>query len=415
MITQNYWFSLKSHIYVEFKEKEILLYDTQKGSYMKITNPEIISLIKDMYETENLGVVELYTEKFNNTDIKLIIENLIQLEIADLDIINNDAPKPIKLIPILNLQNDIEKIKEWVKDEKEKALLLGKDTLKYLFEVNIYINNICDVNCEFCSNHVKQIECCTIKKGKSDELSIEIIKDILRQIKYSSVYRINIMGGDIYKYSQLGELRDIILEFSNKVVHFYTHYKNYIKNSLIEDLPLNLIIDFPNNKTITQKIFSDINNNCTVHFIIKDENEYEKAESIIEENNLIKAEIHPFYTGENLSFFKENVFMDEDDIFSTTQQMREIFRNKKANKNFFGKLYILPDGEVKANMNTSSLGNIKSDDILNLVNKELINNTAWRYIRDKSPCDQCLNRFICPPISNYEIALNRLNLCHLQY
>lgn len=32
MELKNYWFALKSHIYVEFKENEILLYDTQSGN-----------------------------------------------------------------------------------------------------------------------------------------------------------------------------------------------------------------------------------------------------------------------------------------------------------------------------------------------------------------------------------------------
>ena len=32
MESGNYWFALKSHVYVELKEKNILLYDTKSGS-----------------------------------------------------------------------------------------------------------------------------------------------------------------------------------------------------------------------------------------------------------------------------------------------------------------------------------------------------------------------------------------------
>lgn len=412
MIKQNYWFSLKSHIYVEFMDNRILIYDTQKGTHVIIINYEVVGLIKAMYEPENLGVVILYSELLNNNDVDLIINNLVKLQIADIECIIDKIQKPIKLVPILNLQNDIDKINELVKDDNERIFLLERDTLKYLFEVNIFLNNTCDVNCKFCFSYVKQIDCCTIKSEKLDELSIDIIKDVLRQIKYSSVYLINIMGGDIYKYSKLDQLRRLILSMPGKV-HFYTHYKNYIKDSVVDVFFIDLIVDFPVDEAVMYDILCDVKDGCKIHFIVQNESEYEKAELIIEKFDLAKVEIHPFYNGNNLSFFEENIFMEENDIFSRSQQMREIFRNKKVNKNFFGKLYIFPDGEVKANMNTLSLGNIKNYDILNLINKELIYNTAWRRIRNEYPCDKCLNKFICPPISNYEIVLNKLNLCQV--
>lgn len=94
--------------------------------------------------------------------------------------------------------------------------------------------------------------------------------------------------------------------------------------------------------------------------------------------------------------------------------MREIFRNQKLNSNFFGTLYILPDGSVKANINTSILGNIGTDKILDIIYQELTVNTAWRVVRNSQPCSECIYQFFCPAPSDYERAIGQNNLCQLK-
>jgi len=44
METKKYWFSLKSHVYVEFKKHEMLIYNTQTGKMLKVTSKEAIDL-----------------------------------------------------------------------------------------------------------------------------------------------------------------------------------------------------------------------------------------------------------------------------------------------------------------------------------------------------------------------------------
>lgn len=136
-------------------------------------------------------------------------------------------------------------------------------------------------------------------------------------------------------------------------------------------------------------------------------------ENLISAFRIEKYKIEPVYTRENLNFFRENIYIDKDDMFSKTLSIREIFRNQKLNSNFFGSLFILPNGNVKANMNTPVIGNIQTDTLLSLIYKEMVDNTAWRMIRDLHPCSKCLYQFICPAPSNYEIAIGKPNLCHI--
>jgi pseudo-rSAM protein len=114
-----------------------------------------------------------------------------------------------------------------------------------------------------------------------------------------------------------------------------------------------------------------------------------------------------------LDFFRENLFTGKEDIFSEILSIRKIFRNQKLNSNFFGTLYIMPDGTVKANMNTKAIGNTRQDTVLGLLYKEMSENTAWRKIRNSQPCDKCLYQFLCPAPSDYERATGRLNLCNI--
>ena len=149
-------------------------------------------------------------------------------------------------------------------------------------------------------------------------------------------------------------------------------------------------------------------------FEIASTDDYNIAESWIERYKLEKYEFRPFFNGKNESFFSDNVFLNEEDVLSTLTIQRIIFAHQKMNTNFFGALHLYPDGTVKANPSKEVIENYKSDNLLNILEKELVENTAWRKIRDQEPCDQCLYQFLCPSPSNYEIVFGKDNLCNLK-
>jgi pseudo-rSAM protein len=134
---------------------------------------------------------------------------------------------------------------------------------------------------------------------------------------------------------------------------------------------------------------------------------------IVNEHQQLKYELIPFYNGSNIEFLKSNVYLDERDIVSDLIEMRIIFRNQKLNANFFGHLTFLPDGQVRANMNTQPIGYFPDKSILELIYEELTRNTMWRKTRNGSSCSTCMYRFLCPPPSNLEMVLGKQNLCHI--
>ena len=74
---------------------------------------------------------------------------------------------------------------------------------------------------------------------------------------------------------------------------------------------------------------------------------------------------------------------------------------------------IMPDGETYANLNYSPLGNIYTNSIYEIVQKEIVEGKSWFRIRNQAPCDECVYQWLCPSPSDYEIDLDRTNLCHV--
>lgn len=149
------------------------------------------------------------------------------------------------------------------------------------------------------------------------------------------------------------------------------------------------------------------------HFLIEDESQYARVEQFTEIWGIVQSELVPIYTGDNLPFFEEYIYLSEDDIFSEPIEMRRVFCNQKLNSNDFGALTVLPTGECRVSMNTPALGNLLQSSLLEILYKELTTNTAWRKTRNSGKCQKCFFQYLCPPLSSYEQVIGREDLCRL--
>ena len=139
-----------------------------------------------------------------------------------------------------------------------------------------------------------------------------------------------------------------------------------------------------------------------------------QAEQIIEQFCIEYYQLHPVYSGDNINFFKENVFLKKEDILATSMTIRDFFSRQVMNIYDFGKINIKPNGDAFANLNYPALGNIYSDSINEIVQKEIDEGKSWFRIRNQSPCSECVYQWLCPSPSDYEIAIGRPNLCHVK-
>jgi pseudo-rSAM protein len=340
---------------------------------------------------------------------KFIVEFCTK-EMGNLIDAGQTSEKPIQLMPILNLQRDVEKL------QKEEERNTGIEVLRYLVELNIYLHTACERNCLWCNDYFHQSLCCTKKQGAQPEtLNISTLKTVLSQIRYGTVGKINLLGGNILAVPYFEELPTLLADVKERV-RIWNHYANFIScKTRLPDFLYEVVVTFPEDKSAWKHCFALLKDTkARYHFFITGTEDYEKAAIWIEKYGISRYTVHPVYTNTNQAFFEEYVYTSYEDIFQTKLSFRQIFAHQKLNTHFFGLLTIFPDGNVYANVNRAALGSIATDTLLDTINKEMLVNTAWRKIRDKAPCSNCLYQYLCPSPSNYETVIGKPDLCHIK-
>ena len=132
------------------------------------------------------------------------------------------------------------------------------------------------------------------------------------------------------------------------------------------------------------------------------------------EYKIENSSFSPFFNGDNLKFFKENVFLDKADVFDNKPELKDIYANQIINKQQFGRLTILNNESMYANVNEKKLGILGKDSIYDVIYSEIKSVTNWRKVRKNiEPCKNCIYECLCPPVSNYEFVIGKNNLCNI--
>ena len=176
------------------------------------------------------------------------------------------------------------------------------------------------------------------------------------------------------------------------------------------------MIQFPLQKKHWNKLKQFLVNQtfpCEYVFNVSSLDDYQQAEQFITKFKIENYQIKPLYNGNNIIFFEENVFLTKEDILSCPISIKDIFANQAVNFYDFGKINIMPNGDAYANLNHSVLGNIFTHSIYEIVQKEISEGQSWFRIRNQAPCNKCVYQWLCPSPSDYEISLDRINLCHI--
>jgi hypothetical protein len=265
MEKQDFWFLINSSTYISFPEQEgnVLLYNTINGNFIESDNKSFISIIKCACQKENLGCCLLLSNEIENEELKLLMEKSINLDLIQLINIKEVRKKPISLVPVLNIQKDVEKLK------KDDHRSIGEYAMAYLNEIFLYVNSQCSQNCKHCNEYYKQFSCC-YKAENQQQLSISRITDILKQTQDSAVGIINILGGNILEYKDLEELV-LLLQNTNKKIKF--SIREIFCNQAINSNFFGILYFFPDKTVkanINSEILGKINNNSIKELITKE-------------------------------------------------------------------------------------------------------------------------------------------------
>lgn len=404
---KKYWFYLESFIYTSCKNDWLLVYNTKTGRYVEKKDACLVKLVKEMYNDENVGVIDLTEIDMNKPNISSFVEEITTLGMGNLIEVQSGIEKPIILYPLLALNHDYDKLNEEEADDGMR-IFLSTNIGSYLLQTTIFLNGKCNGTCKHCGEYNTQMICCS---KHEEELAKEDLQNLISQLLEMPVPTINVCGGNIYKYPYIKEICDQ-LGNTGKKLNFYVNYQNYCHDACVDCYNLHIIIEPDFDMTKLESVISETSSlNVKFHFVIENEFQYENAMNVVTNNGGMQYTMFPFYTGNNKVFFEKNVFYSKEDIMQNIHSKREIFRNQKMNANVFGHLYILSDGTVKAGLNSKPIGNIRNEKIIYLIDKELNNNTSWRIVRDFDKCAECVFQYLCPPLSNYEKVFAKTNMC----
>ena len=379
--TTNYWFKIEPYVHISIVNSNVLLYNTFDGSFIESKDIEIVKLLKETLLKENCGVVLLTAERYNLDNIRKFIMELRAKYMGDIIDIELSKSKPVQIMPFTSLVNTQELF-------KKQNFPTGKKILEYLSEISIYVDyntNIMDLN--------------SFLKSLPNISTVNIIGNLKDVANYKELLLV---------LDQFPSLKKITCNYSN-VISLQPEFVNNFSYSILINYPIDISKwNYSRRLLLNQSIPFE----CIFEVTSKDN--YSQINKFIEEFGIEKHQLKPVYTGDNIDFFKENVFLTKDDILSTPLSISDFFINQSMNIFDFGKIAIMSNGDIYANVNYPILGNIHTHSIYEIISKELEEGRSWLRIRNQAPCNTCLYQWFCPSPSNYEIAIGRPNLCHVK-
>lgn len=425
--SKSYWLYLHPYVYASIKKNNALLYNTLNGERLEYHEDEtIIPLIRRLNSDTNLYVVKIKEGEIDKTTSRFI-DRIRQLYMGDIIDTSLRPIKPIQTKPILNLQKTF----DYLTSAGEKSKILVDDEITdYLNVVNLHINNRCGQSCEMCENAYRQFLCCHTGKYNSPthDIHLDDLSRLIKETTNSRLYRINVMGGNIFLHPDLMGLVEVLTK--TRVLKIYhVHYLNICDNSSFfhslreyKDSEygsrLIVIAHFPLETNLFHRhmeLLDRYNIPKRFVFAVQSGDDIAKAEDIVTEIQPEDYDFAPFFNGNNLDFFEEYVFLDKDSIFENTLTMNDIFSRMTLNSLNFKKLTIMADKTIYANMNNRPIGELGKNHVLDLVYRELHNGRSWTKVRKHvNPCKSCTYNALCPPISNYEYVLGKYNLCDIR-
>jgi len=413
---KDYWLYVEPYCFINITHNPLqsIIYNTINNSHIISSNKKIVEICKNLSKPDNLMVIRIKQDDLLNENVKEFINKIRYNFIGDIIGVDDSKGRPIQLSNQNYISQDLKTPKKNKLDEflNKKHLLLKK-----LGTLNIYLNN---KNSFIKNSKTYQFDCLINEDGNYQELEIE---DLSKLLIKTNIQQLNILGGSIFAYSKLKELLKILtISIFNKTIFFNSmdilNNKKQLSEILNQNININIDISYNEISTffVKENIDSLSNNSNLINFrfIIENENELEHIESTIVMYNIKKYSFIPFYNGNNESFFNQCVYYDQQQLLEQNIESDTIIENVSFNANFYGKLIVTSNFDCYSNLNLNSLGNLKNTDISDLIYKEIKNKNIWELTRrDISPCKNCIFNILCPPISDYEISLNKYNLCKI--
>lgn len=407
---ENYWFFIEPYVFLSLIGESLFLYNTLDGNRIDTANATAIKLLEPIVRNQETTVLLAGSLLHADKALSDFVSELREKFMGDLIEVSLTRNRPIQLSPILNIQNSIERLKS----NEDRSI--GENLMNHLHEVTIFLKNPSSFPNKYFPTSVGAQYFEAI--GPQVDLDLETIRLFLNQLPPRDDIFVTVIIDDPSGYKDWGDLRIYLNELPFRKKYVCRNNPNFSgDNSLVpleEHSHLELVVDPATSSGPIKLLLSHIKGtDIKLSFNIYREQDVQWANDIIADNTDIEYHFTPIFDGSNIDFFEENVFLTEEDIFSSPISMRQIFINQSINIESFGKLSVTPHGNVYSGIFGSSIGNIKETSVSNLIYSELESGISWFNVRNSPVCKECHYRWLCPTPSNYEEIMKKEPRCLL--
>lgn len=411
-----YWLFIEPYISITLNNNTLLLYNTLDSKILIFNTKMVLNLFVKMNNDKNLYVIELCDDDLIIPEINSFIHSLKNNYFGDIMIMEETKRKPIQVSPFVKILHDPIRF-------RDNLFKSGEFIMYMLSEISIYLNNNIKSKNPIFTLGCKQFDFPSALGEPNSMLDFSIIESFLKEVKNSSLYKLNILGGNIFEYYELKRLIDLLSNCKYNVSFHFCYYEILSNKEILKLLTKNNIeiiinyyspLDLIKSEVMVDKI-NVLLPSAKSNFIVQNNYEVEYSYSMIKKNKIRNYAIIPFFNN-NEDFFGKSVYMNKEDIINSKPSVKNIQAREKINEEHFGKLYFLSDGNGYSNLNYPCIGSLYNESIYAMLSKDITGSqSSWFKKRNEvEPCSNCIYHKLCPSISNYEFAIGKNNLCHIQ-
>jgi len=386
------WLCVFPEVFIFKSDSKLLFFNSKNKQIFSVHKDDTLEKMYNfLQEPSNTYVVELNDELCNK--YSELLGKVEAMQMGKVVTASYDS-RPLSYPPVLKLEKDLSRIRNEYKQNK------AGDILNYFRELTIYLSG--DINNGYIHKQ-------TIYPLLPSSLTVdnELLSNFLKTLEFCPVNFVNIVISSI---DDIGNYYNIFQYLIEKKYNVRLFLKAELYQQIKEQLNMLNLYEIVLVSTLDeyQKSYLQIKENkVKFNILIESDIELSRVEEFLSNSN---TEIVPIFNN-NSQFFEKEVYNRLDDI--TQCGKKEILAKTVINHNYYGKFTVFPNGHIYSNVNIPPLGNI-SEQIYELIYKELDGQRAWLLTRDAvEPCKDCVYKYLCPSISNYEYACGKFNLCYM--
>ncbi|WP_143822520.1 MULTISPECIES: hypothetical protein [unclassified Muribaculum] len=386
--------TLKTSVFLWTDDNHGFLYDSSSHEFYKfLLSKSIAELCHNLLVPENLYSV-FAGEYTGDIEVGKFIEEVLRRGFGILQD-EDDFQYMVSFPPMLNLLHSWERI-------KKKKESLNTTVLHYFTSLTVYTGGVCPDN-GYCEQTIYPV--CSVCI-----LSAENIIGFLSRVDSPYLSEINIVFSSIGDYPDIHRLFDW-LGTRRKKITIYVRAEDAGNSDVVEEVIKNGFNAVLLHAGLVLTDSRIMKLSLRHVFLVTSDDNCKNAEDICKQDGITDFVCVPVFNGNNYEFFNDCVFLNEEEILRTRLSRHEIFTHQVININYFGRLFLFPDGNVFAGPGKCPVGNIH-DTVYSLIISEMDKNTAWRKTRDMlARCKTCIYRYLCPSPSSYEEVMGIDCIC----